>query len=98
MPRQVPIDLPGIHGIPPTVGTPLFATKHWPVMGSARWPIGQALAGAATTTGTATKNAPQTAAISALDIRRRTATCELLRADPPATRIGLPNLVRTPGE
>jgi len=71
MPRHVPIDLPGIQGIPPTLGTPPLATKHWPVMGSDRCPVGQALAGAATTMGAATKNAPHAAASSALVIPTR---------------------------
>src|SRR4051812_22399615 len=79
MPRQVPIDLPGMHGIPPTLGTPL-ATKHCPVIGSARCPIGQAPAGAASTTGAAANSAPHAAASSALEIRTRTAmSVSLLR-------------------
>lgn len=66
------MDLPGMQGIPPTLGTPL-ATKHRPVIGSDRWPMGQALAGAATTTDAAANSAPHAAASSALDIRARTA-------------------------
>ena len=58
-----------------------LATKHWPVIGSDRCPIGQALAGAATTTGAATNSAPHAAANSALEIPTRTAMCVSLLRD-----------------
>ena len=87
-----------MHGIPPTLGTPLD-TKHCPVIGSDEWPIGQALAGAATTTGAATNSAPHAAASSALEIPARTAMARAYCEPPgPATTMGLLNRVRMLGE
>jgi hypothetical protein len=47
--------------------------KHWPLYGSAYIPIGQADAGAATVTGTASPTAAQLTASTILEIRDRAA-------------------------